>query len=144
MQAMAPYQRRIILALVVIILAGLILIIIDRQRQATSFDVRGFLDGYKHTSIVDTSKAVVTAETNALKLPKSENSTKSAIEIGKININNADVGQLQLLPGIGPVLAQRIIAYRDSIGAFNDLNDLLMVKGIGQRKLLRMQEYIEF
>ena len=141
---MAPYQRRIILALIVIILAGLIMIIIDRQRQAMGFDVRGFLDGYKHTSIVDTSKAVVKAETNALELIKSVNSTESVIEAKKMNINHADIGQLQLIPGIGPVLAQRIIAHRDSIGAFSDLDGLLMVEGIGRKKLLRMQEYIEF
>ena len=144
MQAMAPYQRRIIIALLIIILAGLVLIIVDRQRQAMSFDIKGFLDGYKHTSIVDTSKAVVEAQTNAWDLSRSVDSTKSVVGNDKINVNLADIGQLQALPGIGPTLAQRIIACRDSIGLFKSPDDLLKVNGIGRKKIMKVQDYIEF
>jgi competence protein ComEA len=61
-----------------------------------------------------------------------------------INMNKADVGQLQRLPGIGPVLARNIVAYRDSAGNFNYAEDLLKVSGIGPKKLSNIIERIEF
>jgi len=140
MQSMAPYQRKLILALLVVILTGLTLTVVDRQRQALSFDIRGFLDGYKHTKVVDTTKVVVKASTNAMNLPEINSENKPVI----ININNADIGQLQTLPGIGPVLAQNIVAHRDLIGQFIKPEDLLNVNGIGHKKLQRIMGYIEF
>lgn len=50
---------------------------------------------------------------------------------GLININHADAGQLDTLPGIGPVLAQRIVANREAHGPFSSLDDLGRVSGIG-------------
>ena len=47
------------------------------------------------------------------------------------NVNLADVGQLDALPGIGPVLAQRIVANREAHGPFASLQDLERVSGIG-------------
>ena len=51
---------------------------------------------------------------------------------GKININVADIQVLQLLPGIGAVLAQRIIDYREINGDFTDISELMNVQGIGE------------
>ena len=52
-----------------------------------------------------------------------------------ININTATSEQLQSLPGIGPVLADRIIAYRKDHGAFGSIGELMNVSGIGEKKL---------
>ena len=60
----------------------------------------------------------------------------------KININTADEQELQLLPGIGPVLAQRIIAWREENGAFLIAEDLLAVEGIGVTKLNEIRNLI--
>lgn len=49
----------------------------------------------------------------------------------KININSAPAEELQLLPGIGPVMAKRIIAHRKKNGYFTVLKDLEEVRGIG-------------
>ena len=52
-----------------------------------------------------------------------------------ININTATSDQLQTLPGIGPVIANRIIAYREEVGAFESVGELMNVSGIGEKKL---------
>ncbi|MBR2716801.1 MAG: helix-hairpin-helix domain-containing protein [Oscillospiraceae bacterium] len=51
-----------------------------------------------------------------------------------LNINTADEALLQTLPGIGPKLAQEIVAYREEHGPFQNLYELMDVKGIGSRK----------
>ncbi len=53
---------------------------------------------------------------------------------GRININAAKASQLDTLPGIGSVLAQRIVEYRAQHGPFRSLRDLLKVPGIGDAK----------
>ena len=54
---------------------------------------------------------------------------------GPVNINTATAQQLQTLPGIGEVLAQRIIDYRESNGDFRSVGALINVSGIGEKKL---------
>ena len=61
---------------------------------------------------------------------------------GKININNADEEQLTQLPGIGPTIAARIIAYREENGNFQSIDDLTEVSGIGTGILDNISPYI--
>ncbi|PLX50120.1 MAG: hypothetical protein C0613_04825 [Desulfobulbaceae bacterium] len=58
-----------------------------------------------------------------------------------ISINRADAPQLTVVPGIGPELARRIVAYRASNGPFRDLADLERVRGIGPAKLADLRAY---
>jgi len=60
----------------------------------------------------------------------------------KIDINRAQPWLLVALPGIGEVLAQRIVDYRDENGPFKRIEDLLQVKGIGKGTLEKIQDYI--
>lgn len=61
---------------------------------------------------------------------------------GKININTATAEQLQLLPGIGEVLAKRIIDNREENGPFTSITDLGRVDGIGPERLAAILELI--
>jgi competence protein ComEA len=61
---------------------------------------------------------------------------------GTVNINTADAAQLELLPGIGPKMAESIIAYRSSVGTFNSIEDLINVKGIGPKSLEKLKPYL--
>lgn len=62
--------------------------------------------------------------------------------VGKISINTADVAALDMLPGIGPSTAQKIIDYRTNQGPFASLEDLKNVPGIGENKYNNLKEKI--
>lgn len=61
----------------------------------------------------------------------------------RLNINEATKNQLMELPGIGDVIADRIIAYRDENGPFQSTDDLMNVEGIGEKKLQSLEELIK-
>ncbi|MDH5683296.1 MAG: helix-hairpin-helix domain-containing protein [candidate division WOR-3 bacterium] len=60
-----------------------------------------------------------------------------------VDINHATSKELEVLPGIGPVLAQRIIEERSRVGKFSSPEDLLKVSGIGQKKLAKIRDKIK-
>ena len=60
-----------------------------------------------------------------------------------VDINHATSKELEALPGIGPVLAQRIIEERSRVGKFSSPEDLLKVSGIGQKKLAKIRDKIK-
>jgi competence protein ComEA len=61
---------------------------------------------------------------------------------GLISLNAADVDELQALPGVGPVLAERIVGHRDANGPFSVVEDLLGVPGIGEAKLAAIRDLV--
>lgn len=63
-------------------------------------------------------------------------------EEGLIDINTADEIELQELPGVGPVLAARIVAHRETVGRFESVEDLLDVPGIGETRLASIRDLI--
>ena len=60
----------------------------------------------------------------------------------KVFLNSATVQQLATLPGVGEKLAGRIIEYRQKAGGFKSTQELMNVRGIGEKNFLKMQPYI--
>jgi competence protein ComEA len=61
---------------------------------------------------------------------------------GRVHLNTADAADLEELPGVGPVLAGRIIAHREEHGPFEAVEDLLDVPGIGEGKLASLRDLV--
>lgn len=61
---------------------------------------------------------------------------------GRVNVNTATVEELETLPGIGPVLAQAIVAYRESRGPFASVDELVLVSGIGPGTLDKLRDRV--
>ncbi|MCB2428442.1 ComEA family DNA-binding protein [Methylophaga pinxianii] len=69
-------------------------------------------------------------------------SSFAAFAADKININRASADELQLLDGVGPSTANAIVEYREQNGAFASVDDLVNVKGIGEKKVASMAENV--
>jgi competence protein ComEA len=74
------------------------------------------------------------AETSALPEPEAP--------VGPVHLNSATLEQLDALPGVGPVTAERILAYRDEHGSFGSVDELDAVPGIGPARLEQLRELV--
>ena len=63
-------------------------------------------------------------------------------DVGHVDINRGSADDLRQLPGIGPVLAERIVRYRREHGKFGSIRDIQNVKGIGEKRLAQLEPYI--
>jgi competence protein ComEA len=59
-----------------------------------------------------------------------------------LELNGASQAELEELPGIGPALASRIVQHRKRVGGFRTVDDLLDVRGIGEKTLSRFRSYV--
>ncbi len=61
---------------------------------------------------------------------------------GVVNVNTATVEQLQLLPRVGPALAGRIVEFREANGPFESIDELVAVRGIGEKSLEKLRPHV--
>jgi competence protein ComEA len=98
----------------------------------------GFTDSAVQSS-VNLARLVSDGEQVVI-LAESQMATDSSL--GFISLNRASSSQLESLPGIGPALAGRILAYRDEIGSFASIEQLLEVTGIGSKLFEEIKGFI--
>ena len=67
---------------------------------------------------------------------------KPAAAAAVVNLNTATVSQIATLPGIGDKTAERIIEYREKNGGFKKVEELMNVKGIGEKSFLKLKALI--
>jgi competence protein ComEA len=60
----------------------------------------------------------------------------------QLNLNSATLDQLETLPGIGRATAQRILEYRQKTGGFRRIEELMNVKGIGEKSFLKLKPLV--
>ncbi|MDD2430897.1 MAG: helix-hairpin-helix domain-containing protein [Firmicutes bacterium] len=106
----------------------------DLKPEVKDTDEAGIEEAKKSNHLESTSSS--TTQNADSKVAKTAN--------GKplLNINTADYDQLVELPGIGPVLAERILTYRLEKGRFLSLDELMEVRGIGEKLLLKIKPYL--
>lgn len=75
-------------------------------------------------------------------VPKKPISSFNSPNVGKININSASAKELESLSGIGPVLAGRIVDYRNKNGPFSEVEELTKVSGIGPAVLKKINNKV--
>lgn len=73
-------------------------------------------------------------------LPEQEVDT--AADTQRVNINTASLELLKTLPGIGPAYGQRIIDYRSGNGPFRSVDELINIRGIGEKRLEKLRPFV--
>jgi competence protein ComEA len=86
--------------------------------------------------------AAVLAAVFALGISAGVASAAAKAPTGKVNINTATASQLTELPGVGEKLAARIVEFRQKQGPFKSTQELMNVKGIGEKNLQKLQPYL--
>lgn len=109
---------------------------VDSKKSNTSEDVS------EDASVEKSEKKSATKSKS--KAENKVNSESSAEKSSCINLNTASVEKLQQLRGVGPKMAERIIAHRKRFGSFKRINDLMNVKGIGAKTLAKFREKVCF
>lgn len=143
MSSFRPVDVRIIVVLSTIVLIGSVLTLLKRQRVISSLDLGIFVENnpYKHS--YRTSEFTLDNEpADSIRDVQKQSVSARVAEPERIDLNMAGFYDLQSLPGIGPVIAERIVAYRDSVGEFTAAEDLLKVSGIGPAKLKKLKDRV--
>ncbi len=82
--------------------------------------------------------ALVAPDAQAQSKPAARSSAKPATT-GIVNINTASAAEFEALPGIGAKTAQRIVEYRQKNGPFKKVEELMNVRGIGEKNFLKLK-----
>lgn len=111
-------------------------IVADAVRAAGGATPSADLTAINLASIVRGGERILVPDTN----PSAVNAAPTPN--AGIDLNLSSVSDLEGLPGVGPVLAKRIVDFREEYGAFSTVEDLLDVPGIGEAKLALMRDAI--
>ena len=108
----------------------------EKQIQKKAALIDSLLEG---RTFIFNQPNLVEDEVSSSSIDSSEGSNKNNL---MIEINSASAVELVRLPQIGPVLAERIVEYRNVYGAFKNIEELIKVKGIGEKTLNSIRPYL--
>ena len=74
--------------------------------------------------------------------PQASKPPKTTVAPASVNLNTATASELEALPGVGIAMAARIIEYRQKAGGFKKIEDLMNVKGIGEKSFLKLKTLV--
>lgn len=117
--------------------------LVDLIEKAGGLTQKANLDAINQASFVeDGSKIIIPSKDGSSESSGETGETSSGITAtGKVNINQASQDELMTLPGVGAVIAQRIIEYR-SANRFGSIEDIKNVKGIGDATYEKLKDLI--
>jgi len=138
--ALTTIELRVLVALLAFFFAGLA---VQQWPRALPYDESTYAaDAEAFAKVAPDTSAVALPDTSAGAHAHTEEATGAAPASsnaqGRVNLNTAGAADLQRLPGIGPALAERIIAHREAHGPFARMADVTRVSGIGPRTLERL------
>jgi competence protein ComEA len=81
----------------------------------------------------------VQAKPAAAQSKASRSAAAKPVAVGPININTASAAELEALPGVGPKTAARIVEYRQKNGPFKKIEDVMNVRGLGEKNFLKLK-----
>lgn len=149
MPELTPSEKRVILIIsVIIIISGTLQffrtpysrqIHIDYSASDSIFSRLSHQTGNKYQQndyLKEENKTATTRDANNIYSHDIDNSKP-------VNINTAGENELKKLPRIGPAMAKRIIEFRIVNGPFNSINDLMKVKGIGEKTFKKIKPYLK-
>ena len=94
------------------------------------------------TLVAFATLTALTGSVSAQEKSKQRTTKASAASVAPVNLNTATQAQLETLPGIGASAAKRIIEYRQKNGGFKKVEELMNVKGIGEKSFLKLKSHI--
>jgi len=139
---MTKNEKRLILYLLSVLIAGLLFLSLNRYRFYSNYVNIGLAEKREERRQSVVPGAVLPGsgkKTDVTGAPIRSDTGKRIVPVnktaGEIDINSADLASLMSLPGIGRVTGLAIIEYRTANGKFSGVDELIKVKGIGEKKL---------
>jgi competence protein ComEA len=140
MNAMTKREKNVVLGILAVCAAGLLFLTLNRysfyQNYVDLTPSREVSRQVTEGSVADGGQQSTTQDL------QSSTDEEPGTPTQTFNINTADLYELESLPGIGRVTALNIIDYRTQNGPFTEFDDLIKVKGIGEKKLEMLRQYV--
>lgn len=113
------------------------------SRLKSSFEELKQTDSSRDSSALIRAEEIKSlADSLGIVIEQNEKNKRSLKPGTKININTSLAAELEMLPGIGKVMAERIVEYRETHGLFGSVNEIKRVPGIGEKKFADIKDFI--